>query len=130
MSSEQRLLLKLKLKYLNADESLRPLGHGLVKATVILERVAGVLGALASGQAVRVSEDPSNISEMSSAQSSRAPSPSPLSALLASESLSRSMSEDAATNAAINSEQFDDDEVIEVGRGLAMYNYAQISSAE
>ncbi|KAF9063715.1 Aspartate/glutamate/uridylate kinase [Rhodocollybia butyracea] len=80
-------------------------------------------GLFASGQAVRivirVSED--------AAQSSRAPSPSPLSALLASESLSRSMSEDAATDAPLTSEQFNDDEVIEVGRGLAMYNYAQIS---
>ncbi|KAE9395977.1 glutamate 5-kinase [Gymnopus androsaceus JB14] len=79
--------------------------------------VVGVMGAFASGQAVRVvirrvEPDVMDTPNTASTQSSRAPSPSrrQLTKLTTTGSLSPSADED----------------VIEVGRGLAMYNYAQI----
>lgn len=124
--------------------SRRESGGRLLAAGVI-----GVMGAFASGQAVRIvipaSGDHSvaatgsalvSASGGSSAHSSRPAtpnhhlqltSPSPL----VSVSLSRSASFtdiDTAKAVAVAAaeQQFKDEDVIEVGRGLAMYNYAQI----
>lgn len=107
--------------------SKRESGGRLLAAGVI-----GVMGAFASGQAVRivirVSHEETGVL---SAQSSRPASPRRLSPI-AMGTLSRSSSSgNLETNKSLNVEaaspQFSEHDVIEVGRGLAMYNYAQIS---
>ncbi|KAJ3900426.1 glutamate 5-kinase [Lentinula edodes] len=107
--------------------SKRESGGRLLAAGVI-----GVMGAFASGQAVRIVIRVSHEeTDMLSAQSSRPASPRRLSPI-AMGTLSRSSSSgNLETNKSLNVEaaspQFSEHDVIEVGRGLAMYNYAQIS---
>ncbi|KAJ3731674.1 glutamate 5-kinase [Lentinula guzmanii] len=94
--------------------------------------VVGVMGAFASGQAVRIvirASDGDSATEIPSAQPSRPASPRRLS--IAIGTLSRSSSsgnlESPDIEAVSPSPQLSEDDVVEVGRGLAMYNYAQIS---
>ncbi|KAJ4475598.1 glutamate 5-kinase [Lentinula aciculospora] len=108
--------------------SRRESGGRLLAAGVI-----GVMGAFASGQAVRIvirASHADSSTEIPSAQSSRPASPRHLSSI-AIGTLSRSSSsghletiEQPEIDASL---QFSDDDVVEVGRGLAMYNHAQIS---
>lgn len=95
--------------------------------------VVGVMGAFASGQAVRVVilAKSEVLKTPSSTQSSRPASPTHRQ-LATSIATSRSRSGSFGDQRALDtptppSEQFSDEDVIEVGRGLAMYNYAQIS---
>lgn len=87
--------------------------------------VLGVMGAFASGQAVRIvirastGDDSTTTSGTSSAYSSRPVTPTPHNLQFTDI--------DAGEAAAAAPQQFKDEDVIEVGRGLAMYNYAQIS---
>ncbi|GAW06690.1 glutamate 5-kinase [Lentinula edodes] len=107
--------------------SKRESGGRLLAAGVI-----GVMGSFASGQAVRIVIRVSHEeTDMLSAQPSRPASPRRLSPI-AIGTLSRSSSSGnletiKSLNVEAASPQFSDHDVIEVGRGLAMYNYAQIS---
>ncbi|KAJ3753184.1 glutamate 5-kinase [Lentinula raphanica] len=107
--------------------SRRESGGRLLAAGVI-----GVMGAFASGQAVRIvirASDEKFADDIPSAQPSRPASPRHLSVL---GTLSRSSSSGNlnSPDVEVPSSQFSDEDVIEVGRGLAMYNYAQVSKVQ
>ncbi|KAJ3807213.1 glutamate 5-kinase [Lentinula aff. lateritia] len=107
--------------------SRRESGGRLLAAGVI-----GVMGAFASGQAVRIVILASHEeTDMLSAQPSRPASPRRLSpnaiGMLSRSSSSGNLETIKNLNVEAAAPQFSDHDVIEVGRGLAMYNYAQIS---
>ncbi|KAF5344290.1 hypothetical protein D9758_012349 [Tetrapyrgos nigripes] len=112
--------------------SKRESGGRLLSAGVV-----GVVGAFASGQAVRVViRKPVNgtVVEVASAHSTRPNSPIP--GHVSTKPLSRSgssgdLSRDELRNENnAETEQFTDEDVVEVGRGLANYNSAQISKVQ
>jgi len=95
--------------------------------------VLGVIGAFASGQAVRVVVRKlanGSVAEIASAQSTRPNSPIP--ADFSPAPLSRSASsgdltkDETRIETDTETEVFKDEDVVEVGRGLANYNSAQI----
>ncbi|THV06961.1 glutamate 5-kinase [Dendrothele bispora CBS 962.96] len=92
--------------------------------------VLGVIGAFASGQAVRiVVRKPINgsVVEVASAQSTRPNSPTLFSAPLSRSGSSGDLTKDGTTDETnIEIPEFKDEDVVEVGRGLANYNFAQI----